>query len=293
MSHALSPARHKGPRALSPVARASVGTARHRAAHRHHRSGPAAVAGVLTLGVGILAAPLAAQAVTPVSAVAAGSTPVASAHGGVARVGQALLPGHSLTNRGIRLYLSHSGNLELFSARGSLLWTSKTSGHHDATASMQADGNFVLRTAGGTAFWSSHTGIDGSRLIVLKSSVVAVQTHAGRVVWSQGAPAVAAVSSSPQSYAISELPKYGWSSSQFGCLKSLWTRESGWNYRAENPSSGAYGIPQSLPGSKMASAGSDWRSNPQTQIRWGLSYIKSSYGSPCSAWGHSEATGWY
>jgi flagellar biosynthesis GTPase FlhF len=80
---------------------------------------------------------------------------------------------------------------------------------------------------------------------------------------------------------------------QFGCLNSLWIKESNWNHLAQNPSSGAYGIPQSLPGSKMASAGSDWRTNPYTQVRWGVSYIKSRYGTPCSAWAHSQQTGWY
>ena len=85
----------------------------------------------------------------------------------------------------------------------------------------------------------------------------------------------------------------GWSSAPFTCLELLWTRESGWNYQAYNASSGAFGIPQALPGSKMASAGSDWRTNPATQISWGLSYIASVYGSPCSAWSHSQATGWY
>ena len=70
-------------------------------------------------------------------------------------------------------------------------------------------------------------------------------------------------------------------------------RESRWDYRAMNPSSGAYGIPQSLPGSKMASAGSDWRTNPVTQIRWGLGYIAVRYGTPCGAWAHSESVGWY
>ena len=77
------------------------------------------------------------------------------------------------------------------------------------------------------------------------------------------------------------------------CLVSLWNRESGWNVSATNASSGAYGIPQSLPASKMASAGSDWRTNAATQIKWGLGYIKATYGSPCGAWGHSQATGWY
>ncbi|QIN94571.1 transglycosylase [Streptomyces phage Muntaha] len=80
---------------------------------------------------------------------------------------------------------------------------------------------------------------------------------------------------------------------QFGCLNSLWIRESNWNHLAQNPSSGAYGIPQSLPGSKMASVGSDWRTNPYTQVRWGVSYIKSRYGTPCNAWAHSQQVGWY
>ena len=70
-------------------------------------------------------------------------------------------------------------------------------------------------------------------------------------------------------------------------------RESGWNPFADNPTSSAYGIPQALPGSKMASAGADWATNPVTQIRWGLGYIRDRYGSPCGAWAHSEANGWY
>ena len=85
----------------------------------------------------------------------------------------------------------------------------------------------------------------------------------------------------------------GWGNTQFSCLNSLWDRESHWNYRADNPSSSAYGIPQALPGSKMASAGSDWRTNPVTQIKWGLYYIADHYGTPCSAWAHSESVGWY
>ncbi|MFA6575059.1 MAG: lytic transglycosylase domain-containing protein, partial [Nocardioides sp.] len=89
------------------------------------------------------------------------------------------------------------------------------------------------------------------------------------------------------------LAEFGFSSDQFGCLDSLWTRESNWTWNADNPSSSAYGIPQALPGSKMSSAGADWATNPVTQIRWGLGYIQDRYGSPCSAWGHSESVGWY
>jgi hypothetical protein len=88
------------------------------------------------------------------------------------------------------------------------------------------------------------------------------------------------------------LASFGFSTSQFGCLDDLWTRESNWQYNAAN-ASGAYGIPQALPGSKMASAGSDWQTNPATQIKWGLGYIKSIYGTPCGAWSHEEADGWY
>jgi hypothetical protein len=99
-------------------------------------------------------------------------------------------------------------------------------------------------------------------------------------------------SGSPQPIAMAILGSYGWSSGQFGCLNDLWTRESGWNLAAEN-ADGAFGIPQALPGSKMASAGADWQTNPATQIRWGLGYIKELYGSPCGAWGHELATGSY
>lgn len=85
----------------------------------------------------------------------------------------------------------------------------------------------------------------------------------------------------------------GWSEGQFTCLVKLWNRESGWNAAARNPSSGAYGIPQALPGGKMASAGADWRTNAATQIEWGLGYIAGRYGVPCGAWQHSERVNWY
>lgn len=89
------------------------------------------------------------------------------------------------------------------------------------------------------------------------------------------------------------LNTYGWSENDFQCLVKLWNRESGWNPNAHNKSSGAHGIPQSLPASKMASEGSDYYTNGKTQIRWGLKYIKNRYGSPSSAWSHSQSKGWY
>jgi len=97
----------------------------------------------------------------------------------------------------------------------------------------------------------------------------------------------------PRSVAAAMVADRGWSSDQMSCLDSLWSKESGWQWDADNPTSSAYGIPQALPGSKMASAGADWETNPVTQIRWGLGYIESSYGTPCAAWSHSQANDWY
>jgi hypothetical protein len=87
--------------------------------------------------------------------------------------------------------------------------------------------------------------------------------------------------------------KFGYGSSQFSCFNNIIMRESMWRINATNPSSGAYGIPQALPGSKMASEGSDWRTNPATQIIWAIKYMKDRYGSPCSAWSFKSANGWY
>jgi hypothetical protein len=85
----------------------------------------------------------------------------------------------------------------------------------------------------------------------------------------------------------------GFNLDQMPCLDNLWTKESHWNPKATNASSGAYGIPQALPGDKMAAYGSDWQTNPAPQIKWGLDYIKNRYGTPCAAWAHSQATNWY
>jgi hypothetical protein len=87
--------------------------------------------------------------------------------------------------------------------------------------------------------------------------------------------------------------KYGYGSGQFDCFNNIIMRESKWDLNATNPSSGAYGIPQALPGSKMATIASDWRTNPATQIIWGIEYMKDRYGSPCSAWGFKASHGWY
>jgi hypothetical protein len=98
---------------------------------------------------------------------------------------------------------------------------------------------------------------------------------------------------SAKAFAYSLSGQLGWGQDQYSCLVKLWTRESQWNVTANNSQSGAYGIPQALPGTKMASEGPDWATNPQTQIRWGVKYILGRYKNPCTALVHSNDLGWY
>lgn len=112
----------------------------------------------------------------------------------------------------------------------------------------------------------------------------------------RAAAAQAAAATAPgtlRDMARREMLAFGFGAEQWPSLDRLIMRESGWNPRAANASSGAYGLPQALPGSKMAAVGSDWRTNPVTQVRWMLSYIAGRYGTPQAAWAHSESSGWY
>ncbi len=123
------------------------------------------------------------------------------------------------------------------------------------------------------------------------SSTTATATTAGKPA-AAAAPAATPNPGSAQAIGQQMVAARGWGNDQFSCLVSLWNKESGWRVNAYNPS-GAYGIPQSLPGSKMASVGADWQTNPATQITWGLNYISGVYGTPCGAWAHSVANNWY
>ncbi|HEX5740301.1 MAG TPA: lytic transglycosylase domain-containing protein [Pilimelia sp.] len=116
---------------------------------------------------------------------------------------------------------------------------------------------------------------------------------AGTVPYPGPIPSSCAEYGGNRAIGCAELLKAGFGLDQMPCLDKLWKKESGWNHKARNASSGAYGIPQAYPGDKMASVGEDWRTNPATQIRWGLSYIEGRYGTPCKAWAHSQRTGWY
>jgi hypothetical protein len=139
-----------------------------------------------------------------------------------------------------------------------------------------------------------------------KAGAAAVDKAAADAAAAEAAAAAAAAQAAADRLALANTPdgaravaaelaaaNHGWGSDQFQCLNSLWAKESGWNYQAENPSSGAYGIPQSLPGSKMATIADDWATNAVTQITWGLDYIARGYGTPCSAWSHSQSVNWY
>jgi hypothetical protein len=89
------------------------------------------------------------------------------------------------------------------------------------------------------------------------------------------------------------LNKYSWGEDEFACYDAIIMRESKWDPFADNPYSTAYGIPQALPGNRMAAFGDDWRTNPVTQIRWGLDYVDQRFGTPCQAWSFKRAHGWY
>ncbi|MDD7384024.1 MAG: G5 domain-containing protein [Actinomycetaceae bacterium] len=115
----------------------------------------------------------------------------------------------------------------------------------------------------------------------------------GSLAGAAGSSAKVVPAGTAQQIAHSMVLARGWSEADFAALVKLWNRESGWQTTAANPTSSAYGIPQALPGSKMASAGADWRTNPVTQIKWGLNYIAGRYGSPRAALAHSNSIGWY
>jgi hypothetical protein len=132
-----------------------------------------------------------------------------------------------------------------------------------------------------------------SKAAAAKAAAQAARGQAAGNSAAQSPAGTTSASGSAQQLAQAMLASFGWSSSQFSCLDPLWAHESGWSVTAANAGSGAYGIPQALPGSRMASAGPDWQTNAATQIKWGLKYIKGTYGSPCGAWSHEETTGWY
>lgn len=169
-------------------------------------------------------------------------------------------------------------------------------GHVAYVGQVGADGSMVTENYGDAEYFLENYRPDMVKQLVSSGQAVIkhnpnsklkIKTENGVTTVDNANYAAAGTSAGDaQAYAKTQMKAYGWDDNQFACLVELWNHESGWNYTADNPTSDAYGIPQALPGEKMASEGADWATNPQTQIRWGLKYIKDrpDYGSPCAAW---------
>jgi len=136
-------------------------------------------------------------------------------------------------------------------------------------------------------------GVEESRTLLSQTTITAPVDQVQQVGLGSYLGATTPDAAAAQAIAQQMLADQGMGDDQFQCLVSLWNHESHWNVLDENTHSGAYGIPQALPGSKMASAGADWQTNPATQITWGLGYIQKRYGDPCGAWSHFQSNGWY
>ena len=162
--------------------------------------------------------------------------------------------------------------------------TAGTSGTDSGSSTKSTNGSTDKSTSGSSTKSTSGSSTKSTSGSGSNSSASNSNSNSGSGSQSSGG--------SPRAIAARMVSDRGWGSDQYSCLVSLWNRESGWSVHARN-GSGAYGIPQALPGSKMSSAGPNWQDNAATQIRWGLGYIASRYGSPCGAWGHSQSNGWY
>jgi hypothetical protein len=200
-------------------------------------------------------------------------------------------PGRSIAAAGNSFVMQHDGNLVMYGPLGVPLWASNTF-RGGSWAVMQDDGNLVVywndRGVVRAAWGSGTNGRGVSTLVMQGDGNVVIYGPAGPT-WS--------TNTYKQAYALTRFPGYGWGAEQWPCLRDLWARESNWNELARNPASGAYGIPQAFPADKMASQGGDWRTNPQTQIRWGVEYIRTTrtYTTPCRAWSLwlSRSPHWY
>jgi len=208
------------------------------------------------------------------------------------------------------LYLGHGGGVQQRSADAQLVVASDTTevqllrqrqnAHAAARAwQRQAESDAAARAAAAAKAAASKARTLEKKAIAKRAAerVAAAANKAAEssksVAYTGPVPSSCKEYSGNREIGCSLMIKDGFDIDQFPCLDKLWTKESHWNTKASNSGSGAYGIPQALPGSKMGSEGSDWRTNPATQIKWGLGYIEGRYDTPCKAWSHSESTGWY
>lgn len=197
--------------------------------------------------------------------------------------------------------LADSANLQVASLRGSLDAAIEKKLAEEAAEKARLEAEAVAAAAAAAAQAQAEAEAAAAAAAKSSSSSNSGSSNSGSGSTVAAAPSYAAPTgtvgdnspSGAKATAYSMLSSYGWGDDQYGCLVALWDRESGWNYQAYNRSSGATGIPQALPGSKMASAGADWQTNAATQIAWGFGYIAGRYGNPCGAWNHSESHNWY
>jgi hypothetical protein len=247
-----------------------------------------AAAGTLTLAAAISAAVVSLPSGTvaaPDSAAAAYLTVVNGHHGGIraTRTADAMTAGQRLVQLDrARFTLAHEHAYKINAARAAA-----------AKAAAAKSKAAAAKAAAAQAAAQQAAAQQAAASAAAQQAAAAQPTATPQPTPTVTVQAAPVASGSAEQIAEQMLSRYGWSSSQFSCLDPLWARESGWSVTAENPGSGAYGIPQAEPGSEMASAGADWQTDAATQIRWGLSYIQGRYGSPCGAWSHEESDGWY
>ncbi|MEU1393509.1 MULTISPECIES: hypothetical protein [unclassified Nonomuraea] len=241
------------------------------------------------LAAGILAAGLPAGLAVTGVAQAAANTPVLAA-------GETLAAGQRLVSPDGQyvLVMQNDGNLVLYAPGNRAVWATGTHAGGSG-AEMQRDGNLVVYAPGHVAVWATGTG--GRLHLELQNDGNAVlYTDDGHLArWASADIADRNNTGQVRYHGYVLMRDNGWADSEWPSLDLLWTGESGWRWNASNSTSGAYGVPQALPGVKMATAGADWRDNPATQIRWGLSYIRSTYGSPRNAYTQWSARNphWY
>ena len=200
-------------------------------------------------------------------------------------------------------HLSFYDDIAAYKAQSAAKTTITTANQVLAAASSKVDASALKASVAQLADYKL---LSVGRTVALTDATQAAADSTAAAVAQADAAAAAAAAAAAEAARVANTPdgaratarqlaasRYGWGDDQFQCLDRLWMKESGWNVNASNASSGATGIPQSLPGSKMASAGADWATSAATQISWGLGYIAGSYGTPCSAWSHSQSVNWY
>jgi hypothetical protein len=265
---------------------------------RRHGAAVGAAVLLAVLSPVLASGPASASVASGPASASAASASMASAAAGSDRLlpGETLPAGQSIAAGHDVLTMQGNGNLVLIAPGNTPVWTSHTAGNAGASLVMQPGGNLVIAAPGGQALWSAGTAQHPGSTLVLQPNGNAVVTAPASTPTASTPPGSPVVTSTAlwstdtyrQTYADMQLAAHGWGASrarQFGCLDSIWTRESKWSEVAGNPAS-AYGIPQASPGSKMAAAGPDWLTSPRTQIRWGEGYIQGQYGTPCQAWAH-------